>query len=90
MEHWRPDYSVEQKQLKEHFGDVEIQDVKLLLDGVTKFELTTANGTPSPYCRWVKLDFQLSSTEVIEVPMLVTEYQLDLPVIGYNIIDELL
>ena len=43
------------KQLKEHFGDVEIQDVKLLLDDVTKFELTTVNRTPIPYCGWVKL-----------------------------------
>ena len=78
------------KQLKEHFGDVEIQDVKLSLDDGTEFELTTANRTQIPSCGWVKLNFQLSSSEIIEVPMLVTEYQLDLPIIGYNVIDELL
>ena len=76
--------------MKEHCGDVEIQDVKLSLDDGTEFELTTANRTQIPSCGWVKLNFQLSSSEIIEVPMLVTEYQLNLPIIGYNVTDELL
>ena len=53
---------------------------------------------PPPWCLvWVPkplvpggLNFQLSSSEVIEVPMLVIEYQLDLPIISYNVMEELL
>ena len=79
------------RQLKKYFGDMEIQNINLLLDDATNFDLTTANGTKLPYCGWVKLNFQLHSPESsIEVPMLVTNYPLDSPIISYNVIDELL
>ena len=50
-----------------------------------------ANRTKLPYCGWVKVNFQLfhSPESSIEVPMLVTNYPLDSPIIGYNVIEEL-
>ena len=79
-------------QLKKYFGDMEIQNINLLLDDTTNFDLTTANGTKLPYCGLVKLKFQLlhSPESSVEVPMLVTNYPLDSPIIGYNVIEELL
>ena len=79
-------------QLKKYFGDMEIQNINLLLDDATNFDLTMANGTNLPYCGWVKVNFQLlhSPESSTEVPMLVTNYPLDSPIIGYNVIEELL
>ena len=70
---------------------MEIQNINLLLDDATNFDLTMANGTKLPYCGWVKVNFQLfhSPESSIEVPMLVTNYPLDSPIIGYNVIEEL-
>ena len=67
---------------------MEIHNINLLLDDATNFDLTTANGTKLPYCGWVKVNFQLlhSPESSIEVPMLVTNYPLDSPIIGYNVI----
>ena len=79
-------------QLKKYFGDMEIQNINLLLDDATNFDLTTLNGTKLPYCGWVKVNFQLlhSQESSIQVPMLLTNYPLDSPIIGYNVIEELL
>ena len=79
-------------QLKKYFEDIKIQNINLLLDDATNFVSTTANGTKLPYCGWVKVNFQLlhSPESSIEVPMLVTNYPLDSPIIGYNVIEELL
>ena len=79
-------------QLKKYFGNMEIQNINLLVDDATNFDLTTANGAKLPNCGWVKVNFQLlhSPESSIEVPMLVTNYPLDSPIIGYNVIEELL
>ena len=78
-------------QLKKYFEDMEIQNINLLLDDATNFDLTTANGTKLLYCGWMKVNFQLlhSPESSIEVPMLLTNYPLDSPIIGYNVIEEL-
>ena len=45
-----------------------------------------------PYKGWVKIDFQLSKADEgsIEVPMLVTDYKLEQPFTGYNVIEEVI
>ena len=84
--------NVSSKQLKEHFPQSETQDIKDLFDQNVDLELTTANGSNLPYNGWVKMDFQLlnSNGDPLEVPMLVTEFDLDQPIIGYNVIEELI
>ena len=82
------------KQLRNHFPLVEIQDIKDLLESTVDLELTTANGTKLPYSGWVKIDFELINsgvnlTNALEVPMLVTEFSLDQPIIGYNVIEKM-
>ena len=83
---------VSSKQLKEHFPQSGTQDIKDLFDQNVELELTTANGSKLLYNGWVKMDFQLlnSNGDPLEVPMLVTEFELDQPIIGYNVIEELI
>ena len=55
-------------------------------------KLTAANGSAIPYDCWVEVEFSLLSDETskkIQVPSLVTSDSLDYPIIGYNVIDEL-
>ena len=82
------------KQLRNHFPLVETQDIKDLLESTVDLELTAANGTKLPCSGWVKIDFELINsgvnlTNALEVPMLVTEFSLDQPIIGYNVIEEM-
>ena len=80
------------QQLADYFPDTEIQDVKNLLSEGKDLELMTAKGSKLPYKGWVKIDFQLSQSDggSIEVPMLVTDYKLEQPIIGYNVIEEVI
>ena len=80
--------------MRKHFPLVEIQDIKDLLESTVDLELTPANGTKLLYSGWVKIDFELiksgvNLTNALEVPMLVTEFSLDQPMIGYNVIEEM-
>ena len=82
------------KQLRKHFPLVEIQDIKDLLESTVDLELTTAIGTELPYSGWIKIDFELINSDVyltnaLEVPMLVTEFSLDQPIIGYNVTEKM-
>ena len=83
---------VSSKQLKEHFPQLETQDINDLFDQNVELELTTANGSKLPYNGWVRMNFHLLNSEgdAVEVPMLVTEFELDQPIIGYNVIEELI
>ena len=83
---------VSSKQLKEHFPQSETQYFKDLFNQNVELELTTANGSKLLYNGWVKMDFQLlnSNGDPLEVPMLVTDFELDRHIIGYNVIEELI
>ena len=84
------------QQLADYFPEIEIRAVKNLLSEGTDLELMTANGSKLPYKGLVKIDFQLSQTDgdsievLISVPMLVTDYKLEQPIIGYNLIEEVI
>ena len=77
-------------QLEQYLPGIQIQDVKDLFTGGEDLELIMANGSKLPYKGWVKINFQLTKADEgsIEVPMLVTDYELEQPIIGYNVIEE--
>ena len=76
------------------FPGIKAHTIEELLESVIDLELTTANGTQSPYLGWIETTIELKgpskkSNKVI-VPMLITGATLDLPIIGYNVLEELL
>ena len=82
------------KQLRKHFPSVEIQDIKDLLESTVDLELTAADSTELPHSGWVKTDFEsinsgVNLTNVLKVPMLVTEFSLDQPIKGYNVTEQM-
>ena len=70
-----------------------IKQLSELLD--TNLNLTAVNGTKVPYIGWVEVRVKLtppssdSSQEELLVPFLVTSEKLDCPILGYNVIEEL-
>ena len=52
-----------------------------------------ANGTEIPYKRWAELNFRIpdnqSDITVIKVPFLVTAESIDMPIIGFNVIEQI-
>ena len=58
---------------------------------VTKLNMTAANGSEMPYIGWVELNFRLSSCNPdLKVPFFVTEQCLDSPLIGFNVIENII
>jgi hypothetical protein len=56
----------------------------------TDLKLTAANGSVIPYIGWVELAFTLSSKNTqVRVPFLVTTETIEYPIIGYNVIEEI-
>jgi len=75
--------------LRRTFPDVVVRDISELLN--TKLNLTAANGSEMPYIGWVELNFRLSScNNDLKVPFLVKEQYLDSPLIGFNVIEEII
>ena len=74
--------------LKENYPDLEIRDVRELLDRT--LEIRTANKGAMSYCGWVELTFQLNTGPVLHVPFLVTKDEVEEPLVGFNVIYELL
>lgn len=76
--------------LTENLPGETIQSIADLLE--EKLELKAANGTTIAYEGWVELNFRLndsSADSFLSVPFLVTREKLDMPLIGYNVIEEL-
>lgn len=79
--------------LQQHLGQVAIRQLSELLD--TNLNLTAVNGTKLPYIGWVEVRVKLtslssdSSQEELLVPFPVTSEKLDCPILGYNVIEEL-
>lgn len=69
-------------------------DVKTIdqLIGEETLRLQATNGTTIPYCGWIELNVRLQDTNSPEllVPFLVTKQKLDLPIIGYNVIETMI
>ena len=74
--------------LRRNFPGVIVKEISELLN--TELNLTAANGSEMPYIGWAELNFRLSSSEIdLKVPFLVTEQCLDSPLIGFNVIEEI-
>ncbi|CAB4037594.1 Retrovirus-related Pol poly from transposon, partial [Paramuricea clavata] len=71
------------------FPNIPIRDVSELLEcGLT---LTAANGSKIPYVGWVELKFQVQdSANEVSVPFLVTRENLELPLVGFNVIEHMI
>ena len=69
------------------FPDLKVREILELIEA--NLSLTAANGSPIKYTGWVQLDFKLSpKQDILHVPFLVTKEQFDLPVIGFNVIEQ--
>ena len=76
--------------LKKNLPDEKFKPIEDLLD--EELELKAANGTTVAYEGWVELTFMLNDSDaenVLNVPFLVTREAIDIPLIGYNVIEEL-
>lgn len=80
---------------KTYLPHAEVRPVKELLeDGA--LELPAANGTSIPYEGWIEIEFSLSKNAVagmsnrpVQVPILIASSDIERPIIGFNVIEEL-
>ena len=83
---------VSKKWLVEQLLELPIRNIEILLDDGTELDLKTANGTRMSYEGWVEVKFKLETLgedRTVLVPMLVTGETLDHPIVGYNVIEQL-
>lgn len=76
----------------EHIPSVKIRDVAELL-GISSLNLNAANGTKLPYEGWIEIDLVLTDSVNVcklTVPFLVSTQPMELPIIGYNVIEEVI
>ncbi len=80
---------------RKHLSDVEVRPVKELLEE-NELDLLAANETDIPYEGWMGVEFTLSKNAVsgmsdkpVLVPVLVASSDLERPIIGFNVIEEL-
>ncbi|CAI5672713.1 unnamed protein product [Oreochromis niloticus] len=80
---------------KKHLPDAEVRSVEELLEEGA-LELSAANGTSIPYEGWIETEFSLSKNAVagmtnrpVQVPILVASGDIECPIIGFNVIEEL-
>ncbi|KAL9964944.1 hypothetical protein ACROYT_G028661 [Oculina patagonica] len=69
----------------------DIRDIAELL-GMDGLDLKAANGTDLPYEGWVELTFNLIENDfdhTVKVPFLVAKDTLDMPIVGFNVIEEI-
>ena len=78
--------------LQENLPDIEVQDVKYLLDQPDQLHVRWGNSQEIPFRGWVDLEFQVPDIQetVIRVPFWVTKQKVDYPIIGYNVIKEII
>lgn len=75
--------------LRRNLPGVAVKDISELLN--VELNLTAANGSEMPFVGWVELNFRLPSYKHdLKVPFLVTEQHLDSPLIGFNVVEEII
>ena len=79
--------------MSQYFPDTSIRKIEDFLGTETKINLVAANGTEIPHKEWAELDFRIpdnqSSINVIEVPFLATAELIDMPIIGFDVIEQI-
>ena len=77
--------------LNQSLSGCDIRDIAELL-GMDGLKLKAANGTDLPYEGWVELTFNLiedDSDHTVTVPFLIAKDFLDMPIVGFNVIEEI-
>ena len=75
--------------LRRNLSGAAVKDISELLN--IDLNLTAANGGEMPFVGWVELNFRLPSYKHdLKVPFLVTEQHLDSPLIGFNVVEEII
>ena len=83
---------VSNKCLKRNFPSIEVKNVSEILGEGQDLTITAANGTDIPFLGFVELNFQLGQNKndsSVIVPMLVTRDEIEQPLIGFNVIEQL-
>ena len=78
--------------LENNFPDLQVKSIQCLLNCGPELDLSAANGTKIKCIGYVETDFRLNSNDTeqqITVPMLVTTNPMECPLIGYNVIQEM-
>lgn len=82
--------------VNKYFPGVPVRNIAEIFDaGYANLTLVTANGTALPYNGWIELNFSLifpdkhDESDSIQVPFLVTPENIDTPIVGFNVIEEL-
>ena len=79
--------------LLSQFPNVKKRDISELIE--SPLEVNAANGTSIPYTGWAELEFKLLPVEEgrpkywYHVPFLITSNELNNPIVGYNVIREI-
>ena len=80
--------------LGEYLPSLKTMKIEELLGGEVGLSLIGANGGTIPFDGWVEVQFQLTSgaqsSTLITVPLLVARDDLEYPIIGYNVIEEVI
>ena len=80
-----------QQYLTGNFPQLEVKHLEELLGEEIELDLCAANNSSFPYSGYVELEFNVCSKDSsgLSVPFLVTESRLFRPLLGYNVIKEL-
>ena len=86
---------ISEQTIEKYFPYLEIKNISELLNPNDDFDLLAANGTVIPYKEWAEIDSNIDPTREnsefhICVPFLVTSETLDYPIVGYNVIQEII
>ncbi|PFX25321.1 hypothetical protein AWC38_SpisGene10089 [Stylophora pistillata] len=80
--------------LGEYLPSLKPRNIAELLGEETGLNLIGANGGPIPFDGWVEVQFQLTSgaqsSTRLTVPLLVARNDLEYPIIGFNVIEEVI
>ena len=81
-----------QEIMEKQFPKSTLKSISELIDG--DLDLTAANGTKIAYTGWTEIEVRLNSLEkdepAIVVPFLITNDNIEYPILGYNVIEELI
>jgi len=69
---------------------VEVRPISELLDEYPGLDLSAVNHSSIPFVGWSELTMTLVGGGVLEVPFIVTKIELEQPIVGYNVVEEII
>ena len=86
---------ISEQTIEKYFPYLEIKNISELLNPNDDLDLLATNGTAIPYKGWAEIDLNIDPTRENSefqtcVPFLVTPETLDYPIVGYNVIQEII